>query len=115
MLAEIWHIIGPLIETPFRGGSATWMDDILLHMNRRGFMEETHWAVAYSPVLDDAPPGGIGGVIGTVNEITEKIVGERHGADRCETGFEFRSDFPDGRIHRGNSSCYRSDEIELRY
>jgi PAS domain S-box-containing protein len=74
---EAWHIIGPLIETPFQGGPATWMDDILLHMNRRGFMEETHWTIAYSPVLDDAAPAGIGGVIGTVNEITEKVVGER--------------------------------------
>ena len=44
--AEIWHIIGPLIETPFRGGAATWMDDIFLHMNRNGFMEETHWTIA---------------------------------------------------------------------
>src|SRR5690348_1751795 len=25
--AEIWHIIGPLIETPYRGGDPTWMDD----------------------------------------------------------------------------------------
>jgi hypothetical protein len=75
--AEIWHIIGPLIETPFNGGEATWMDDIFLHMNRKGFMEETHWTIAYSPVLDDSTPNGIGGVIGTVNEITEKVVGER--------------------------------------
>jgi hypothetical protein len=34
-------------------------------------------SIAYSPVLDDRAPGGIGGVIGTVNEITEQIVGER--------------------------------------
>ena len=75
--SEIWHIIGPLIEAPFRGGQATWMEDIFLEMNRKGFMEETHWTIAYSPVLDEMAPGGIGGVIGTVNEITEKIVGER--------------------------------------
>jgi PAS domain S-box-containing protein len=75
--AEIWHIIAPLIETPFAGGPATWMDDILLHVNRKGFMEETHWTIAYSPVLDETAPSGIGGVIGTVNEITEKIIGER--------------------------------------
>jgi hypothetical protein len=75
--AEIWHIIGPLIETPFLGGPATWMEDIFLHMNRKGFMEETHWTIAYSPVLDDRAQNGIGGVIGTVNEITEQIVGER--------------------------------------
>jgi PAS domain S-box-containing protein len=75
--AEIWHIIGPLIEAPFGGGQATWMEDIFLEMNRKGFMEETHWTIAYSSVLDEMAPGGIGGVIGTVNEITEKVVGER--------------------------------------
>jgi signal transduction histidine kinase len=74
---EIWHLIGPLIETPFNGGEATWMEDIYLELNRKGFMEETHWTIAYSPVPDDDAPGGIGGVIGTVNEITEKVVGER--------------------------------------
>jgi hypothetical protein len=27
---EIWDVIGPLIDTPFNGGSATWMDDLQL-------------------------------------------------------------------------------------
>ncbi len=75
--SEIWHIIGPLIETPFKGGEATWMDDIALEINRAGFTGETHWTIAYGPVPDEAAPGGIGGVIGCVNEITEKVVGER--------------------------------------
>ena len=75
--SEIWHVIGPLIETPFRGGPATWMEDILLEMNRYGYVEETHFTIAYSPVPDDDAPRGIGGVLGTVHEITEKVVGER--------------------------------------
>ena len=74
---EIWHIIGPLIETPFRGGEASWMDDIFLEMNRRGFTEETHWTIEVSPIPDHSQPSRIGGVLGTVNEITEKVVGER--------------------------------------
>lgn len=75
--AEIWHIIGPLAETPYRGGPATWMEDIFLEINRYGFMEETHFTIAYSPVPDDTVPGGIGGVLATVHEISEKVVGER--------------------------------------
>ncbi|MDA8249530.1 MAG: GAF domain-containing protein, partial [Rhodospirillales bacterium] len=75
--AEIWHVIGPLIETPFRGGPATWMDDLFLEIMRHGFIEETHFTVAYSPVPDDTVPGGIGGVLATVHEITEKVVSER--------------------------------------
>ena len=28
----------------------TWMEDIFLEVNRYGFMEETHFTIAYSPV-----------------------------------------------------------------
>jgi GAF domain-containing protein len=74
---EIEHILSPLIDTPFTGGPATWMDDILLEVNRHGYFEETHFTIAYSPVPDDTAPRGIGGVLATVHEITEKVVGER--------------------------------------
>ncbi len=74
---EIWHILRPLIETPFSGGPATWMEDIPLEINRKGFLEETHFTIAYSPVPDESVPGSIGGVLATVHEITEKVVGER--------------------------------------
>jgi PAS domain S-box-containing protein len=74
---DIWHILQPLVDTPFNGGPATWNDDILLEMNRRGFVEETHFTIAYSPVPDDTVPSRIGGVLATIIEITEKVVGER--------------------------------------
>src|ERR1700757_1006706 len=74
---EIWHVLKPLIETPFHGGPATWMEDIPLELNRRGFLEETHFTVAYSPVPDETVPSGIGGVLATVHEITDKVIGER--------------------------------------
>src|SRR5215813_6253287 len=74
---EIWQILQPLIDTPFQGGPATWNDDILLEVNRHGFVEETHFTIAYSPVPDETVPSGIGGVLATVHEITEKAVGER--------------------------------------
>src|SRR5262245_40800139 len=75
--SEIWHIIGPLIEMPFRGGPAARSEDIFLEINRYGFVEETHFTFAYSPVPDETLPSGIGGVLATVHEITEKVVGER--------------------------------------
>ena len=74
---EIWHIIGPLIDTPYSGGAATWMEDIFLEPDRHGFVEETHFTIAYSPVPDASAPRGIGGVLATVHEITEQVVGER--------------------------------------
>lgn len=75
--SEIWHILEPLIRTPFEGGPATWMEDIPLEINRYGFLEETHFTIAYSPVPDESAPRGIGGVLATVHEISEKVVGER--------------------------------------
>src|SRR5262245_51230955 len=75
--SEIWHVLQPLIDTPFRGGPSTWNDDIALELNRHGFVEETHFTIAYSPVPDETAPSGIGGVLATVHEMTGKVVGER--------------------------------------
>ncbi len=53
------------------------MEDIELHINRHDFLEESHFTIAYSPVPDDTVARGIGGVLATVHEITEKVIGER--------------------------------------
>jgi signal transduction histidine kinase/DNA-binding response OmpR family regulator len=75
--SEIWHILKPLIDTPFNGGRATWNDDIELEIQRHGFPEETHFTIAYSAVPDEAAHDGVGGVLATVTETTEKVVGQR--------------------------------------
>ena len=74
---EIWGIVGPLIDTPFKGGDATWMDELGLEYTRSGYLEETHFTAAYSPVPDESVTSGIGGVLLTVCEITDRVVGER--------------------------------------
>ncbi|MFT3700020.1 MAG: ATP-binding protein [Kofleriaceae bacterium] len=76
--SEVFHILGPMAEQPFRGGPATKADDIALAINRRVPREESHFRLAYSPVPDDTVAGtGIGGVLATVTEITEQVYGER--------------------------------------
>jgi hypothetical protein len=74
---EIWPVLRPLIDTPFGGGPATWIEDFGLELYHHGFPEECHFTVSYSAVPDDAAPGGIGGVIATVNEITGQVLGQR--------------------------------------
>jgi len=75
---EIWDVIGPMLKKPFRGEGATTSDDLFLLLNRNGFLEETHFKVAYSPVPDEiVEPTGIGGVLATVAETTEQVYGER--------------------------------------
>ena len=75
--SEIWDILKPLVDTPFGGGPSTWSDDLALEINRHGFVEETHFTVAYSPVPDETASNGIGGVLATVHEITDKVIAER--------------------------------------
>jgi hypothetical protein len=53
------------------------MEDIFLEINRYGFIEETHFTIAYSPGPDESVADGIGGVLATVHEITEKVRNER--------------------------------------
>jgi signal transduction histidine kinase len=75
--SEVFYLLGPLVRTALEGGPPTWMDDIPLELNRFGFVEETHFTIGYSPVPDETAPGGIGGVLATVHEITEKVLAER--------------------------------------
>jgi signal transduction histidine kinase len=84
--SEIWHVLKPLIDSPFQGGAATWMEDLELEVRRHGFTEESHFTVAYSPVPDETAPRSIGGVLATVHEITEKVIGERRIAALRELG-----------------------------
>ncbi len=85
--AEIWHIIGPMIEGPFAGGPAAGAEELPLLIHRNGLLEETHFRVAYSPVPDETVAGtGIGGVLATVSETTAQVIAERQGRSLRELG-----------------------------
>ncbi len=72
---EIWHIIGPMLEGVLVRGEATWSDDLLLMLERRGYAEECYFTFSYSPIRDES--GGIGGVFTPVAETTDHIIGAR--------------------------------------
>src|SRR3954463_12837900 len=72
---EIWDIIGPMLEGVLARGEATWSDDQLLLLARRGYEEECYFTFSYSPI--HATGGGVGGVFCAVHETTERVVGER--------------------------------------
>ena len=74
---EIWDVIAPLVDSPFRGGPPSWVDDILLKMNRNNRLEETHFCFGYSAVPDPTALNGIGGVLAPVIEITNEIISKR--------------------------------------
>jgi hypothetical protein len=75
--AEIWDAIGPQIDSVQNGGLATWNEDVLLDINRHGFVGESYFTWSYSPLPLSAAPNGVGGVLCTVQETTQKVIGER--------------------------------------
>ncbi len=49
---EIWDVIGPQISGVHEGGPATWNEDVLLDINRNGFVGELYFTWSYSPIPD---------------------------------------------------------------
>jgi PAS domain S-box-containing protein len=72
---EIWPIIGPMLEGVLVTGRATWADDLMLAINRNGYLEETYRTFSYSPIGIEA--GRVEGVFNAVNFTTERVIGER--------------------------------------
>ena len=69
--ADIWHIVGPLLDQVMSGGEAIWREDQLIPINRNGRVEDVYWTFTYSPVDDGL--GGVGGVLVVCAETTEKV------------------------------------------
>ncbi|WP_239470569.1 ATP-binding protein [Archangium violaceum] len=72
---EIWDVIGPMIDAVMERGESTFIEDGLLCMDRNGYLEETYFTYAYSPIRDES--GGIGGTFCACTETTERILSER--------------------------------------
>ena len=72
--AEIWDIIGPMFAGVMQG-TPTTVVDFLLPLDRHGFAEECYFIFSYSPTRQEN--GQVGGVLVTVTETTQRVLGER--------------------------------------
>jgi PAS domain-containing protein len=69
--SEIWDDLSHLVGDVFNG-NATWSEDQLLYLNRRGYKEEAYFTFSYSPVFDER--GTVQGLFCAVIETTEKVL-----------------------------------------
>ena len=72
--SEIWDIIGPMFQGVMEGRPTTLVD-FMLPLDRHGFTEECYFIFSYSPIREEG--GNVGGVLVTVTETTQRILGER--------------------------------------
>ncbi|HEY5921693.1 MAG TPA: ATP-binding protein, partial [Kofleriaceae bacterium] len=72
---EVWDdIVGPLFRKATTE-EAIAVDDLLIPLDRNGFLEECYFTLSYSPIRDES--GGVGGLLAVVTETTERVQGER--------------------------------------
>jgi hypothetical protein len=72
---EIWPTVGPMLESVFETGEATWSEDLLLVMERNITHEETYFTFSYSPIRDEE--GKVPGIFCACYESTGQVIGER--------------------------------------
>ena len=72
---EIWSTVGPMLDSVFQTGEATWSEDLLLVMDRNLPREETYFTFSYSPIRGDKDT--IDGIFCACYETTGRVVGER--------------------------------------
>ena len=110
---EVWDDIRPLAETAM-SGTATWVEDMHLRMQRHGFAEDTWWTFTYTPVRD--PDGRVVAMLNVTHETTQRVLTERRLADennRLARMFELSPTFmallrgPGHRFEFANSSYLR--------
>jgi signal transduction histidine kinase len=73
--AEVWDIIGPMMEQVIETGEATWSEDLILLMLRYGYLEETYFTFSYSPIRDEV--GKPCGIFNACTETTGRVLGDR--------------------------------------
>ncbi|ORX79348.1 hypothetical protein K493DRAFT_293359 [Basidiobolus meristosporus CBS 931.73] len=82
---ELWEGIGPSAELAMQGTNSYVEDDLLL-MTRRGYLEETYITWSYIPIRQE--DGTVGGFLNPYIEVTERILAER----RLKTLRDFSSE-----------------------
>lgn len=81
--AEIWDVVGSLVENVFNRGEATFVNDVQLFMSRgEDFLEETFYSFSYSPIRDES--GQISGLFCPSSEVSAKNLNARRLATLSE-------------------------------
>jgi PAS domain S-box-containing protein len=75
---EIYGELGVLHEEILRGDRCSFFaEDHLWRIQRYGIPEDAYFTISYSSIPDPSSPGGIGGVLATAFETTERVRNEK--------------------------------------
>ncbi|SCL26861.1 Serine phosphatase RsbU, regulator of sigma subunit [Micromonospora pallida] len=75
VFAEIWDVIGPMLQSVRSTRRATWTPDLRLLMDRHGYPEECFFTFSYSAVR--GTDGRVEGVLDIATETTAQVLSQR--------------------------------------
>ena len=75
---ELWEDVRAMAESAM-SGTATWVEDMYLRLERKGVAEDTWWTFTYSPVRQ--ADGKVVAMLAITHETTRRVVTERRLAD----------------------------------
>lgn len=73
--SEVYDAVLPQVTAVIERGESTWDEDLLLHVERNGWPEESYHTFSYSPLADEQ--GEIHGLFCAVAETTPRVLSER--------------------------------------
>ncbi|RYZ37290.1 MAG: response regulator [Myxococcaceae bacterium] len=72
---EVWHMLEPGWERIVSSGEAIFVQDLMMPLDRNGFIEECYFTYNHSPIRDES--GGVGGIFAALTETTAQVLGTR--------------------------------------
>ncbi|WCP12294.1 Sensor histidine kinase RcsC [Sphingobium sp. AntQ-1] len=72
---EVFEDVKDRIFSVMNDGVATWDEQLLLLLERNGYLEETYHTFSYSPLIGSA--GAVEGLMCVVSEETDRVISER--------------------------------------
>ncbi|MEO6886706.1 MAG: PAS domain-containing protein, partial [Jatrophihabitantaceae bacterium] len=73
--AEVWDELAPFVNRVIEAGESTFTENMLLLLERHGYLEETYWTFSCSPIRDAG--GKVAGVLVVPSDVTARVVGDR--------------------------------------
>ena len=72
--SEAWETVGPIAARAL-AGERSYLEDLLIVIERNRSLQESWWTFSYSPVRGET--GEVAGILCTVLETTERVLAER--------------------------------------
>ena len=73
--AEIWPQLGAVLESVLQGEKAFYGEELLVPINRKGFLEDAYFTFSYSAMFNDE--GNVSGIFCACHEATETVLAKR--------------------------------------